>query len=261
MPTESASASGPVLDSKILGLRKWGCWVLILGSVGSAAVITWMTQTQNFDPLTRLPSGYQSPILAIELARTGPELGEIFVDNQEGGVNREVFRRQIFEDWFFIGAYSITFLGLIGFGYWKTGAGKALALIAVVLIAVAAWHDVRENRGILRAIDTPAAQLTDATARAIRQPSLIKWGAIFSACVLVGLPTLVGATGGPPARGLARLAGTVLVIAGGFGLYAVFLENPRIGIAVGLILLGVTLSLAHAFLFIRGARTQSAPAP
>ena len=98
------------------------------------------------------------------------------------GKNRQVFRTQIFEDWFFIPSYSLAFLGLIIVGFRKTPFGTGLAFSAVVCVALAAACDVQENLAILRVVNNGRFDPSDAPALAIRNPSMVKWAAIFAAC-------------------------------------------------------------------------------
>ena len=127
---------------------KWGLWCVVLAVVVSTSVIVWMSRTQDFDPPPCLPDGFDSPVLAIELVRSTEDISRILRD-PVSGKKRQVFRTQIFEDWFFIPSYSLAFIGLIIVGFRKTPFGTGLAFFAVVCVAFAAACDVQENLAIL----------------------------------------------------------------------------------------------------------------
>ena len=163
---------------------KWGLWCVVLAVVASTSVIVWMSRTQDFDPPACLPDGFDSPILAIELVRSAEDVSRILRD-PVSGKNRQVFRAQVFEDWFFIPSYSLAFIGLIIVGFRKTPFGTGLAFSAVVCVALAAACDVQENLAILRVVNNGRFDPSDAPALAIRNASVVKWAAIFAACALV----------------------------------------------------------------------------
>ncbi|HMF36515.1 MAG TPA: hypothetical protein VKF17_07735 [Isosphaeraceae bacterium] len=238
---------------------KWGLWCVVLAVVASTSVIVWMSRAQDFDPPPCLPDGFDSPVLAIELVRSAQDVSRILRD-PESGKNRQVFRTQIFEDWFFIPSYSLVFLGLIIVGYRKTSFGTGLAFSAGVCVALAAACDVQENLAILRVVNNGRFDPSDASALAIRNPSMVKWAAIFAACALVAPPFLFRTPGGALTRWLARAVGASLAAASCVGFYALF-KNPLIELATALIGLGFALAFVLSLMHLLRHRRPRGEAP
>lgn len=238
---------------------KWGLWCVVLAVVVSTSVIVWMSRTQDFDPPPCLPDGFDSPVLAIELVRSTEDISRILRD-PVSGKNRQVFRTQIFEDWFFIPSYSLAFIGLIIVGFRKTPFGTGLAFFAVVCVAFAAACDVQENLAILRVVNNGRFDPSDAPALAIRNPSMVKWAAIFAACALIAPPFLLWTTGGALTRWLARAVGALLAAASLVGFYALF-KNPLIERTTVLMGLGYALAFALSLILLVSHRGPRGKAP
>ena len=228
--------------------------VVVLAALWLGSVASWMAATAHFDP-TPHTGGFSSPVLALELARTGRDVADILAD-PIGAENRAVMAGQIFEDWFFIPAYWAVFAGL---AMLQDRSGRPLArwLGPAVLCAVtiAAAFDVQENRAILRVLGCPGIGLPDAAALAIRRPSLVKWGALFAACALVS-PLFLGRTGdGRALRLLAPLTGLLLLLAGLLGAVGLA-RNPLIEIAMPALSLALSIALLLFVLLPRSFRSN-----
>jgi carboxypeptidase PM20D1 len=207
-------------------LVRWAA-LLILALAG---LILWMKETEkSFDPPPHLPPHLSSPILAMELVRTSEDI-RFALDDPTGWENRLVFRRLTNEDWPFILAYWLLFLSLAGILLrcrCRWCLARILAILVILTASAAALCDVFENLGILLVLDTDIGCLSDAMARSIRTPSLIKWGS-FAAAALFAAPLFLSYRRGPILPGILTIfAGIAILIAGLLGLVGVF-WNPAI---------------------------------
>jgi hypothetical protein len=213
-----------------------GILVLALGGIA-----VWMGATQTFCPPPRTPEGIDSPVLAMELARTANEVRGVLRD-PDGGRNREVMRGQVREDWPFIACYWACFSGIAAAGLRSSRRRvRAAAVVALLAATGAAAGDVVEDLGMLRQLRTDADRLTDAMAEATRTASLIKWGLLAATEAVLGL-IFWSSRGAGTAGGLARVVGAVLVLASAFG-FAGLKYPEAIPWSVGLLSVGLTLAL------------------
>jgi len=218
------------------------CALLIIALVGIAG---WMTATQKFDPEPIVPRGLGSAILGVELASSAAEAHGLFRD-PFGCHNRDVFRGQIYEDWYFIGTYWSLLAGLGGLLAFRPSIGwRLLAAVVVLLATGAAIFDVFENQGILAMIDLIPQDLNDVAAVKTREASLVKWGFFFAALGPISLVFPGCKSVGRDARVLAALAGVCLLVASVVGL-AGLAYNPAISWAVT----ALSLGLIPAFLVL-----------
>ena len=142
----------------------------------------WMGQMKA----TGLPAGYTSPVLALELAANGAEIDAI--NRSEGGKAAAFIKQQLFKDFGYIAIYVVFFscLALL-LTELVSDWTKYLSLAAVVCAVLAGVFDLFENRGMLKAVSTPADAATDSLANSIRYPSLAKWALFFIFCLLAGV--------------------------------------------------------------------------
>ena len=142
----------------------------------------WMGQMKA----SGLPTGYTSPVLALELAANGSEIDAI--NRSEGGKATAFIKKQLSKDFGYIVIYVVFFsclaLLLIELGSDWT---KYLGWGVVVCAVIAGVFDVIENFRMLKATSTPAGAATDSLANSIRYPSLAKWALLFVVCLLVGV--------------------------------------------------------------------------
>jgi len=234
---------------------KWLALICALLIVALAGIAGWMTATQKFDPEPSVPRGLGSAGLGLQLANSAAETHALFRD-PFGCHNRDIFRGQIHEDWYFIGTYWSLLAGLGGLLAFRPSIGwRVLAAVVVLLATGAAIFDVFENRGILAMIDLIPQDLNDAAALKTREASLVKWGFFFAALGPISLvflgrksvaPEFLGReSAGGFARALAALAGVCLLVASVVGL-AGLVYNPAIPWAV----LALSLGLIPAFLVL-----------
>jgi hypothetical protein len=216
---------------------KWLAKTCALSIVVLTGIVVWMSATRRFDPEPSVPRGLNSAILGIELANSAAEVHGLFGD-PSGSHNREVFRGQIYEDWFFIGGYWSLLAGLGGLMAFGTSVKwRVLAVIVVLMTTAAAIFDVFENRGILAMIDRMPQDLDDAVALRTRTASLFKWGCSFAALGLISLMFLSFKSICRACPCCAIGAGVFLFVASVLGL-AGLAYNPAISWAVIPLLLG-----------------------
>ena len=129
------------------------------------------------------------PVLTLELATSGDELSNLLDAKKPDDKDfdaRAVLLHDTHLDNFFIPTYTAFALAFI----WMIGGGSrvpvnklaAVAFFAAVLAAIA---DGIENYHIFAALD--ASEITDATAAAIRSPSLVKWAALDVMMLLMAI--------------------------------------------------------------------------
>jgi hypothetical protein len=127
------------------------------------------------------------------------------------GQIRDAFYQATVADFSFIAAYS----GFLLFAWIALRPGKwSLSFMTALLLI--AGSDVMENVGILNALNSPLNSLTDATADAIRTPSLIKWGTYALVIFLFGRE-LTAVELKPFRRPGTGILAITLMIAGGVG--------------------------------------------
>jgi hypothetical protein len=124
------------------------------------------------------------PVLTLELATNGEELSNL-LDVKDYDA-RGVLRHDTHLDNFYIPTYTAFFLAFI----WMIGGGvrapvnklTAAAFLAAIVAAVA---DGMENYHIFAALRV--REITDATALAIRNPSLVKWASLDVMMLLIAI--------------------------------------------------------------------------
>lgn len=164
----------------------------------------------------------------MQLIRNTTEVDAILGDAPSP--DREAIRIKQYIDFGFIACYAALFITL------GRMFGTALAKTAAGLGCLAAVFDVLENIGILRIVDVPTQQVTQAMIDSVRFPSLAKW--TLSWITLAMFSILFWRCEGRLRKSIAILFG----LAAAIGFYGL-LDNPAIEIAsiplgLGLVVLG-----------------------
>jgi hypothetical protein len=131
-----------------------------------------------------LPDGYRSPVLALELVKSGADIDQIV--KAQSGAAATFIKRSTHKDFGFIAVYALSFIAVslllakINRDYYL----RLMGCFAAGSVALAALLDIAENRGMLRAI---AGEASDSLAASIRHASLAKWALLFVFALLAGL--------------------------------------------------------------------------
>ncbi len=186
-------------------LRQGSTWIL-MGLLLQIAAGVWVAAA-GVDRNVDLPRGFESPVLAYELARNEAEALAVV-----GTSNRGPLERQFERDTWLILAYTATFAG-IGWQWRRRQSRLGWALIGVALAAGTA--DFIENHHALESL----ARLHTAGALpallAMSTAARIKWGLFAPVCVLTAKAVW-------PAHGaflyqiFARATASLMMLAGGF---------------------------------------------
>jgi hypothetical protein len=182
----------------------------------------------EFTNASKPPRGFHNPGIAMQLIRNTTEVDAILGDAPSP--DREAIRIKQYIDFGFIACYAALFITL------GRMFGTALAKTAAGLGCLAAVFDVLENIGILRIVDVPTQQVTQAMIDSVRFPSLAKW--TLSWITLAMFSILFWRCEGRLRKSIAILFG----LAAAIGFYGL-LDNPAIEIAsiplgLGLVVLG-----------------------
>lgn len=177
-----------------IGARVMGALAIVMGLLILLNLFANYRQSQQRQ--VKLPGGFHSPGLALELVRTPEEAREII--RSQGTLAGEVqgesimqsgqtrLRRNIELDWLAIFYYVIT-LSLIC--YWlargRPRQQSRLAMLAGISVFVAAIFDVLENNRMLTLLgENP---ITAKTVNSVFLAATIKWAALFFNLALIGL--------------------------------------------------------------------------
>lgn len=171
-------------------------------------------------PIDSLP---ERPILQVELARDAADLRAI-LDVGDRAANIEDARAgNAIDSWLFIPGYA-GLLAVIGLALHGSSSPrwKPLILAAIVLAAVAAGADWRENVGIERALDhfEHGRAFQDGDALSIRGPSIVKWLLLVVVLAGYGAAALAERPWWRQATGLVLLAGAASLLVW-FGPYCI----------------------------------------
>lgn len=155
--------------------------------VGGLAVLLtvvsmWLGQMNS----QQLPGGYKSPVLALELPKSGADIDAI--NKADEGKARAFILKHLSKDVVFLFSYTLLFIGL-GLVLSQVSATSArwIGLVAVALAILTGVFDFLENSKMLEAVGTTPGTATDALANSIRFWSLIKWSTLYLFCFSVGL--------------------------------------------------------------------------
>lgn len=205
-------------------------------------------------PAGQLPGGFSTSqrIIALEFARTPEDVRAIVGDLNH--VNRQVMRKVIDVDTYFILAYGLLF-ALLGFmvargeSRWVCWLGFSIVICAIGT----AVFDFIENSHIRQVIGTPLSATTTGMVIATRDATLIKWCLFFvTAMLLAGAFFSVNAEGNLWPLWLGRITGASLLacaLVGLTGLHFIKLipSAPVLLLPAVICLPALALLYPHAF--------------
>jgi hypothetical protein len=148
------------------------------------------------------------PVTALQMARNVEEVDDVLGDAPSP--DRETMRIKQYIDFAFIPTYAGLFIAL-GLMF-----RSRLAIIAAASGVAAAIFDVTENFAILRVVDTPLPQTTQAMIDAIRHASYPKWILAFVA------DALFAAVFWKSGHWAMRLMAGLFLAAAGIGFYGIY---------------------------------------
>jgi glucan phosphoethanolaminetransferase (alkaline phosphatase superfamily) len=186
--------------------------------------------------MMRVVAGFPSvpePVLTVELGSTGAELSKVLnATNQDKTYDaRKVLRLDTHLDNFYIPVYAgFLFALALLIGQSLKSPAPGLVWAACLIIVAAAIADWVENYNIFAALN--ASTISDATALAIRHPSLVKWFCLAVDYVLLAV-MLIKSTDRPFPRIAALLLALVLSGAAAFGFAGLF-QRSYMKISTGL---------------------------
>lgn len=132
----------------------------------------------------KLPKGFRSPILALELATSPADVRGIVGD--VGDPRRVTMRASLKADFFFIGAYWVLFVAMaVLLARRDFSWAKWLAVAAGCCATAAAGFDILENFYIFRLLDTTLAKMTQGILDSMSRATLIKWTLVFGTTALL----------------------------------------------------------------------------
>jgi len=192
------------------------------------AMVLMLSGKPEFTNACRPPRGIANPVIAMEMVRNVEEVDAIL--GSAPSPDREAMRIKQYLDFGFIACYTGLYLALARM------FGTKIAIFAAAAGVVAAICDVVENIGILRVVNAPLDQTTQAMVDFIRTAATTKWTltwivmAIFAALLL------------RHPRVLPRLIAAVFAVSAGLGFYGLydnaFLVGAGLPMLAGLIGLG-----------------------
>jgi len=189
----------------------------------------------DFSNASQPPRNIPSPVVALEVARNVDEVDAIL--GEAPSPDREAMRIKQYIDFGFIACYAGLYVAL-GMMF-----RSRLAVAAAVAGVAAAVFDVVENLAILRMVELPLHQTTQAMVDAIRYPSLTKWTLAFLATA--GFAALFWNR-----RGWAmRLIAALNFAAAAIGFYGIY-DNAFL-VWAGIPLLGGLIAMIAVFLRFR----------
>jgi hypothetical protein len=189
----------------------------------------------DFSNASQPPRNIPSPVVALEVARNVDEVDAIL--GEAPSPDREAMRIKQYIDFGFIACYAALYVAL-GMMF-----RSRLAVAAAVAGVAAAVFDVVENFAILRVIELPLLQTTQAMIDAIRYPSLAKWTLAFLATALFAALFL------NRRRWTMRLIATLNFAAAAIGFYGIY-DNAFL-VWAGIPLLGGLIAMIAVFLRFR----------
>jgi hypothetical protein len=206
-------------------------------ALACVALLVILNGKPEFSNASNPPRGIPNPVVALQMARSVDEVDDVL--GEAPGADREAMRVKQYIDFGFIAAYTGLYVALAEM--FRT----RLAMVAALCGIAAAIFDVIENFAILRIVDVPLRQTTQAMVDAIRHPSLAKWTLAFIATTLFAILFLGSKRIGMRAIGALNLASAAL---GFYGLYdnafLIWSGIPLLAGLVGLILLAVKRPLS-----------------
>lgn len=149
----------------------------------STGICLWMMVAFRFEPKEPL-KGFQSPIVALELASSPKEFASIVGDKQDP--NRTIVRKSLCADYVFIAVYWLLFVSMsILFAGCNFPGAYQFGIAVGICITAAAVFDVVENSYIAQMLSLPTTVNDHDVINKLRHASLAKWTLIFVTTTLV----------------------------------------------------------------------------
>ncbi|HMF56815.1 MAG TPA: hypothetical protein VK619_10770 [Pyrinomonadaceae bacterium] len=174
----------------------------------------WMGQEKR----EGLPDQYHSPVLAMELVRTGAGIDTIL--GALGSDERRRMSESVHKDFVYIFGYTLFFVALslllsqVHFSW-----AKWIGWAAILFSLLAAAFDFIEDARILKAVGLAPGIADNSLALSIRHVSLAKWICLFITLILLALILLFSE------RDWATLIGALLMLGGLLGLLGASLNS------------------------------------
>jgi len=192
------------------------------------------------------PRGIRDPHIAMQMVRSVGEIDAILGDAPSA--DREVMRIKQYIDFAFIAAYAALFvvvsIVLMRVSRWAIAIG--------IFGALAALHDVMEDRDILQIVNAPLSAVTGPMISHLHLMSVVKWMSAAIAIGLVGVFTLRAR------KWYFRLIGAVDLLAAAMILWGVN-DNPML-VWAGMPLAAGMIANAATLKFLVAELTPSEPA-
>jgi len=167
----------------------------------------WMGKMRSAE----LPGGYESPVLALELVKSGADID--LINKADGGRARAFIRSNVYKDFGLAFLYVLTFGSLsLVLARITSPKSKWIGWTATIFIVLAGFLDLLENSRMQEAIALTQGA-TDSLAQAIRYSSLAKWTALYLFALFVGV-VLFTRSGWLLGIGLCFLATAVIGLSG-----------------------------------------------
>jgi hypothetical protein len=183
-------------------------------AVACVAMIAVLNSKPEFSNASLAPRGIPSPVVALEVGRSVTEVDSIL--GEAPSPDRETMRIKQYIDFGFIACYVSLYAVLATF------FRSSVAIAAAACGVAAGVLDVFENIAILRILDVPLRDTTQAMVDAIRHPSLAKWALAFLANGLFGYVFLQSSRFQENKPWLSRAIGTANLMAAALGIYGLF---------------------------------------
>jgi hypothetical protein len=158
--------------------------IRVVGALAIVLVLVsiWMGRMNS----EQLPGGFKSPVLAMELPKSGADIDAI--NRADDGKARAFVLQHLSKDVAFLFSYTLLFTGLgLVLSQLSATSARWIGLIAVVLAVLAGVFDFIENSKMLEAVGTTPGTATDALANSIRCWSLTKWSTLYLYSFSIGL--------------------------------------------------------------------------
>src|SRR5579872_3056026 len=160
--------------------------VLGLLAILCIAILAVYKGRPDFSNASKPARGIADSVTALQLARNVDEVDDVL--GEAPSPDREAMRIKQYIDFAFIPAY-VALYAAVGLLF-----GSRLGVFVAVCGVATGIFDVIENFGILRILDVPLSQTTQAMVDSIRHPSLAKW--TLAACATAGVGWLFWRAGG-----------------------------------------------------------------
>lgn len=199
-------------------------------ALACVAMVAILNGKPSFSNASIAPRGIGDNVIALQVARNVKEVDSIL--GEAPSPDREAMRLKQYADFGFIACYVALYIALAMLFF--PGARLISATAAASGIAAGVF-DVRENLAILRVVDVPLNETTQAMVEAMRMAGLTKWMLAFFTTALFALLLI------QDRKKIWRAIGAVDLIAAALGFYGLydnaFLVWASMALGVGLVLM------------------------